>query len=409
MKLEFKDAFWGEEFTSNFGYETILQRLNEGRRTCKDFEEVLKMRALAEDKYGRELVTIARKAGGLSEIFSLRLSFDEMKAQIENVGNMHIQQAALLKEEMTRMEQFRERQKEQRKKFEINMEKVQKNKVSFYKKTMESKRCYEQRCREVDEAEQMSEKITNASTATTKQIDKVKNKLKQCKEAAQEAEKQYASNTEQLDKIRQEWESIHIITCEMFQQLEEDRVSVVRNALWVHTNHLSMQCVKDDECYENVRTVLEKCDIVSDNNYFVETNRTGSTPAAPIIFQSYYESDDSAVRNCSTGFVEGVIKGISRFSNLLQGSGSSDSKNSIEEKVAPPHGSSDGVYAPVPESKEACEEYKAVYNYTAQGEHELSVSAGDVLVVIDQGEDGWWTVQRQGLTGLVPGLYLAKE
>ncbi|NXK97830.1 PPIP1 protein, partial [Formicarius rufipectus] len=406
-----------KEFTFHTGYEVLVQRLLEGKKMCKDVEDLLKQRAQAEERYGKELIQIARKAGGQTEINTLKAAFEMLKQQIESVGNSHIQLAVMLKDELKGIEEFRERQKEQRKKYESAMERMQKSKLSHYKKTMESKKTYEQKCKEADEAEQSFER-TSAS-GNQKQTEKSQNKAKQCRDAANEAENVYKQNIEQLDKVRTEWEWEHIKTCEVFQQQECDRIGVLRNSLWVHCNQLSLQCVKDDELYEEVRVSLENCIVESDIDYFIKTKMTGTQPPDAIGYENYYSKEPKR-RNSSPTQSCGMMK---RFSGLLHGS----SKNHMEivSPSAPPlvvgifssffsplEERTDGVYASIFVNEEAgitsSKDYRVLYDYTAQNMDELDISEGDIVVVIEENEDGWWTAERNGQRGFVPGSYLEK-
>ncbi|XP_069722575.1 proline-serine-threonine phosphatase-interacting protein 1 isoform X2 [Phaenicophaeus curvirostris] len=403
-QLQFKDAFWCKEFTLHSGYEVLVQRLLDGRKMCKDVEDLLKQRAQAEERYGKELIQIARRAGGQTEINTLKAAFERLKQQIESVGNSHIQLAVMLKDELKGIEEFRERQKEQRKKYESAMERMQKSKLSHYKKTMESKKTYEQKCKEADEAEQSLERMSAAGNQ--KQTEKSQNKAKQCRDAANEAENVYKLNIEQLDKVRTEWEQEHIKTCEAFQLQECDRITILRNSLWVHCNQLSMQCVKDDELYEEVRVSLENCVVESDIDYFIKTKMTGAQPPDAIGYENYYSSEANR-RNSSPTQSCGMMK---RFSGLLHGS----SKNNTESAapLAPPLEKTDGVYASIFVNEQAgitsSQDYRVLYDYTAQNTDELDISEGDIVGVIEKNEDGWWTVERNGQRGFVPGSYLEK-
>ncbi|XP_072321302.1 proline-serine-threonine phosphatase-interacting protein 1-like [Eucyclogobius newberryi] len=416
--LMFKDAFWGNDLTDHAGFEAIIHRLKDGKQMCKDVEELYKMRALAEEKYGKELVTISRKAGGFTEIGTLRASMEHLKAQIENIGNFHIQLSEHMKEEVKKIETFRERQKEQRKKFETIMEKVHKKKVSIFRKTMESKRFYELRCKEADEAEQHSQRTTNAG----KNAEKVRHKAKNQRQAANDAEKVYLTNIVHLESVRQDWEETHRSTCEVFQQLEGDRISTLRCALWDHCNHFSAQCVKDDDLYEEVRVRLEDCDITKDLNTFIEMKNTGWAPPGPVIFDSYYPADIS-LRNAH--FEAGEKHNTStttRCSNpLLDSSASTDVESARNSRLTlTSSGEIDilesGGYAPLPvfeqntstvESADT-DRWIVLYAYKAQEDDELSIRRGDVVQVLERGEDGWWSVDRDGTCGLVPGNYLDK-
>uniref|UniRef100_A0A8C3VCU3 Proline-serine-threonine phosphatase-interacting protein 1 n=1 Tax=Catharus ustulatus TaxID=91951 RepID=A0A8C3VCU3_CATUS len=377
-----------KEFTLHTGYEVLVQRLLEGKKMCKDVEDLLKQRAQAEERYGKELVQIARKL------------------------------AVMLKEELKGIEEFRERQKEQRKKYESAMERMQKNKVSHYKKTMESKKTYEQKCREADEAEQSLER-TSAS-GSQKQTEKSQNKAKQCRDAANEAENVYKQNIEQLDKVRTEWEQEHIKTCEVFQLQECDRITILRNSLWVHCNQLSLQCVKDDELYEEVRLSLENCVVESDIDYFIKTKMTGTQPPAAIGYENYYSREtlptvhssfsihvhlqaEREQNPCICELLHVIPHIYKQLNSLFLWWVFNPFFFPLAERT-------DGVYATllVNEIAGTSRDYRVLYDYTAQNVDELDISEGDIVVVIAENEDGWWTAERNGQQGFVPGSYLEK-
>ncbi|KAI7814443.1 proline-serine-threonine phosphatase-interacting protein 1b [Triplophysa rosa] len=392
MALQFCDAFWGADFTDQSGYEAIAQRLQDGRHMCKDVEELLKMRAMAEEKYGRELVAIARKAEGQTEIGTLKASFDKMKAEIEKSGNLHIQLSEGIREDVQKIEAFREHQRDQTRKLEEIIEKLQKPKMVLHKKTMESKRLYEQRCKEADEAEQASGKKTNVTSSTHRQSEKVLNRARLCRRAANLAEKQYMWNVEQLEKTRQDWESTYRSVCEVFQQQECERINILRCVLWNHCNLLSVQCVRADECYEEVRKVLEQCDIIADNNCFIEMKKTHCRPPAPLEFQCYSDVDSNeGVRRVET----------KRLSIMLP--------RVMPSCVYPEADRNSGAtFTPAEERGDVAEKYLVLYDFKAKEVDELSISKGEIVMVTEQGEDGWWTAWKDGISGMVPGTYLTK-
>ncbi|KAM8960936.1 proline-serine-threonine phosphatase-interacting protein 2 [Pelodytes ibericus] len=276
------------DIISTSGYDSLIQHMNDGRKNCKEFEELLKDRASIEEKYGKELVSLTkRKPCGHTEIHTLKRALDVFKQQIDNVGQCHIQLAQTLREEARKMEEFRERQKLERKKIEAAMDAIHKQKQMQYKKAMESKRIYEQRCREKDDAEQAVSRCKNTVTSN-KQQEKIFAKLAHSKVNAEDSDKTYQLNINLLDRVREDWQKEHMNACVFFENQEWERINWYRNAVWTHVNQLSQQCVTTDVICEEVRKALEGCNIQKDIEYFTENNKTGDKPPAPILYENFY-------------------------------------------------------------------------------------------------------------------------
>ena len=67
----------------------------------------------------------------------------------------------------------------------------------------------------------------------------------------------------------------------------------------------------------------------------------------------------------------------------------------------PPGGSSGGGSAVVPLGH-----VRALYDYTAQGDEELTFREGDVLVVLEKEDDNWWLGTMRGRQGMFPCSYV---
>ncbi|XP_064798207.1 proline-serine-threonine phosphatase-interacting protein 2-like isoform X2 [Oncorhynchus masou masou] len=262
-ELHFKDCFWNRDFTGTGGYDSIIQHLNDGKKTCKEIEDFMKAS-------------------------TLKRSLDVFKLQTEHVSLSHLQLAQTMRNEAKKLEDFRERQKEARKKVEQQMDALHKQRATQFKKTMESKKTYEQKCRDKEEAEQNMNR--NASTSNAKQQEKLFARTKQTKMNAEVADRLYMQNVTALGRIREDWQKEHVKACEVFEKQEVERINTLRNMVWTHLNLLSQQCVTSDELYEEVRKSLEHCDIQEDIEHFVNLRRTGDKPPAPILYDNFYVS-----------------------------------------------------------------------------------------------------------------------
>jgi hypothetical protein len=76
---KFSSNFWGTDFCGSQGFDALIKRLKEGKKTCTDYEEYLEKWAKLEDTYGKELLKLARHPYGREEIGTLRKSWEQLK------------------------------------------------------------------------------------------------------------------------------------------------------------------------------------------------------------------------------------------------------------------------------------------------------------------------------------------
>ncbi|XP_066270131.1 proline-serine-threonine phosphatase-interacting protein 2-like isoform X2 [Branchiostoma lanceolatum] len=411
----FEESFWGTEFCSTQGFETLLARMKEGSNMCKELEDFLKHRAKAEEDYAKTLQKIVKSAGDGGEIGILRNAWDTVRKETEHLANVHMTMSQSLTKEAEDIRGFRKLQEQSRKETEEDNMKYTRLKRDLYKKTMDSKKSYEQKCREADAAE-------NAYSTS-----RLKKKASGARQQAEQADTAYKSCVEGLEQSRVSWEKCHAHSCQVFQKMEEERIMFLRDKLWVHSNLGSMTCVQNDEHYEDMRKALEHCDEYKDINLFVNTKKTGTQRPAPVVYESYYpDGTKSAKRFAASPLHRDRPSTMSsRPPEPLPPTGSpafsapnlptKDKQRTVSH--AGRYGGDGGAYATVQDTRRFSspnaspnfgegDTVKVAFDYDSQGQQELTLRRGRHIRVLKRENDLWWQGEMDGKIGVFPSTYV---
>lgn len=286
--LTFSEAFWDSDIQGTFGWETLCKRMKDGKKVCNEVAHYLKDRAKAEADYSKTLLSIARKADGREETGVLGDGWRALKAQTEKIAAVHEEASSQFSSFFDEITKFNDEQSKIKKQTEENVKKSIQSKKNEYQKAMSCKKTYQDKCKDCDNAEETLKTAKSSVTTKKNELEKLDSKASKAKDNRDNADTAYRNAVDSLECVRQNWEKETELACNQLEELEEKRIDVLRDLLWRITNVDSLACVRHDECSENVRDILENCDVTTDLQNFIESNKSGSKRPDPILYENYY-------------------------------------------------------------------------------------------------------------------------
>lgn len=391
LGLTFSECFWDSDIIGTLGWDTLCQRMKDGRKICNDIAQYFKDREKAEVEYHKALLTIAKKADGKEETGVLGESWRVLKIQTESIASAHNQAAGLFKKYHDELLRFGEEQKQSKSRIEEQVKKYNQSKKNEYQKTITLKKNYEEKCKEYNIADENLNTVKKSVTTKSKELEKAESKRAKCLEARNNADTSYRSSVEILDSNRKCWEQEMELGCKQYEELEIIRIGSLRDWLWKCTNVDSGVCLLHDECAETVRNVMEKCDIMTDIQEFIATSQSGNKRPDPIWYENYY-SDKTTLPSKPSGTIR---QQVTRSSHPTPSPINLTQKNAMEE---------DGLYAsaqtPVMPS---ATKVTVIRDHKATNVFELGVQKGDILELLAPvDKNGFVKVKFHNRVGFVP-------
>ncbi|KAK8870004.1 hypothetical protein IAR55_000574 [Kwoniella newhampshirensis] len=278
-RLDFCNSFWGQ---GDRGFDVIMARLRGAGRTVDELRTFWKERAAIEEDYAKRLNKLSRYSLGKDEVGELADSLQTLLTETAAQGSYH---ASLGNEIRQTVEQpsaeLVSRLTNLKKGLQGSIEKAYKNKGLQEGHVQKARERYEQDCLKLNSY------TAQSSLTQGKELEKLQTKLERVRQTIGANEQDFRQFVRLLEQTQGKWESEWKSFCDHVQDLEEDRLAVTKDLVWVYANAVSQVCVEDDSSCERIREKLEQFEPQNDMINFVRGWGTGDMIPDPPRFINY--------------------------------------------------------------------------------------------------------------------------
>ncbi|KAF8339340.1 SH3 domain-containing protein [Amanita rubescens] len=273
---DFCNSFWGE---GDEGANVLFTRMKSAMKTSDELQNFWTQRAILEEEFGKRLAALARTPIGVDETGELKNSLQTLAIETHRQSESHMRLALNIRRELVEpVARFHEKQIERKRTSQSPIEKKLKAKQSQASYVAKAREKYEGDCVRIKTYKQQAAQLQGQD------LDRLQVKLRRALETVKANEKDYASFVRGLSDQSKEWETDWKTFSDDCQDLEEERMELMKDNVWNYANMISTICVQDDEACEKIRTALDMLEPDRELLAFVDAYGTGSRVTEPPMF-----------------------------------------------------------------------------------------------------------------------------
>ncbi|OWZ53484.1 septation protein imp2 [Cryptococcus neoformans var. grubii Br795] len=278
-RLNYCNAFWGP---GDRGFDVIMARLRGAGRTVEELRAFWKERAAIEDEYAKKLNKLSRFSLGKDEIGDLADSLQHLLSETAQQASYHSSLSNEIRQTVENPSaELGMRMSNLKKGLQAAVEKAYKNKGLQEGHVQKARDRYEEDCLKLNSY------TAQSSLTQGKELEKLHTKLDRVRQTIGANENDFKQFVKVLEVTHKKWEQEWKNFCDHVQDLEEDRMAITKDLMWVYANAVSQVCVEDDSSCERIREKLEQFEPINDIVNFAKGWGTGDMIPDPPRFINY--------------------------------------------------------------------------------------------------------------------------